>query len=167
MTRDSIISSLYTDKDITDAINKMHPEELRDDLRQEMFMVILEMPEQKLKERYAEGSLKWYLIRTMLNMIKSDRSNFYMKFRRCHEEITDKHDIPQVSESDDELLMKVNNIVDSVHWYEREILLLHADKGKTFKAISNETKIPYRSILETMKNTKHKLKKLIRNGSSD
>jgi RNA polymerase sigma factor (sigma-70 family) len=166
MTRDRIISSLYTDKDITDAINKMHPEELRDDLRQEMFMVLLEMPEQKLKDRHSEGSLKWYLIRTMLNMIKSDRSNFYMKFRRCNEELTEKHDIPDTS-TQDELLDKVNDIIETVHWYEREILRLHTEQGKTFRAISNETKIPYRSILETMKNTKHKLKKMIRNGTSD
>ena len=107
MTRDKIISSLYTDKDITDAINKMHPEELRDDLRQEMFMVLLEMPEQKLKDRYSEGSLKWYLIRTMLNMIKSDSSNLYMKFRRCNDELTEKHDKSDTS-SHDELLDKVN-----------------------------------------------------------
>lgn len=166
MTRDRIITSLYNDKDIADAINKMHPEELRDDLRQEMFMVILEMPEQKLKEKYDEGSLKWYLIRTMLNMIKSDRSGFYMKFRRCNEELTDKHDKPDIS-THDELLDKVNEIVDTVHWYEREILRLHTDQGKTFRAISKETKIPYRSILETMKNTKHKLKRMIRNGTSD
>ena len=166
MTRDNIITSLYNDKDITDAINKMHPEELRDDLRQEMFMVILEMPEQKLKEKFDEGSLKWYLIRTMLNMIKSDRSGFYMKFRRCNEELTEKHDKPDLKE-DDELLDRVNGIIENVHWYEREILMLHTEKGKTFRAISKDTKIPYRSILETMKNTKHKLKRMIRNGTSD
>lgn len=166
MTRDKIITSLYNDKDITDAINKMHPEELRDDLRQEMFMVILEMPEQKLKEKHDEGSLKWYLIRTMLNMIKSDRSGFYVKFRRCNEELTDKHDSPDTP-THDELLDKVNGIVENVHWYEREILRLHTEGGKTFRDISRDTKIPYRSILETMKNTKHKLKRMIRNGTSD
>jgi DNA-directed RNA polymerase specialized sigma24 family protein len=89
-----------------------------------------------------------------------------MKFRRCNEELTEKHDIPDTS-TQDELLDKVNDIIETVHWYEREILRLHTEQGKTFRAISNETKIPYRSILETMKNTKHKLKKMIRNGTSD
>ena len=47
LTKNDIITGLYTDKDIDNAIKKMQPFELQDDLRQEMFMVLCEMDEVK------------------------------------------------------------------------------------------------------------------------
>ncbi len=168
MNRTEIISNLYADKDIRDAINKMNPDDLRDDLRQEMFLVICEMSEDKLVERYKEGSLKFYLVRTMLNMIKSDRSTFYLKFRRQFEEWTVAHDKPMPNDdSTDEIILdKVKKSVEQLHWYERELLRLHAESGKTLRSISKETKIPYRSILLTVKTTRTRLRKIIRNGDN-
>jgi len=85
LTKNDIIQSLYTDKDIDNAIKKMQPIELQDDLRQEMFMVLCEMDEAKFMNMHTNGFIKFYLVRTMLSMIKSDRSTFFNKFRRSEE----------------------------------------------------------------------------------
>jgi len=82
LTKNDIIAGLYTDKDIDNAIKKMQPFELQDDLRQEMFMVLCEMDEAKFMSMHNGGFLKFYLVRTMLSMIKSDRSTFFNKFRQ-------------------------------------------------------------------------------------
>ena len=82
---------MYRNKDVADAIGKMEPENLRDDLRQEIFQVLCELPEERLLEMHREGWLKWFIVRTMLNMIKSDRSTFHKLFRANFSEFMDWH----------------------------------------------------------------------------
>jgi len=61
--RDEIIEALYRDKDIENAISKMQPVHLQDDLRQEMFMVICELDEKRLYEMHVNGYLKFIWLR--------------------------------------------------------------------------------------------------------
>ena len=48
MNRQAIITELYNSADINNAIGKMQPYELQDDLRQEVFMVLCEMEDARL-----------------------------------------------------------------------------------------------------------------------
>ena len=80
--RDEIITRLYNDADISDAIGKMRPVELQDDLRSEMFMVLCQMDASRLIDLHERKILKFYLVRTMLTMIKSDRSTFFKVYRK-------------------------------------------------------------------------------------
>lgn len=85
--RIEIISELWRSPEVSAAIAKMEPAELRDDLRQEVFLVLCEMPESKLQGLHERGELRWFLTRVMLNMIKSDRSTFYNTHRKFPEQI--------------------------------------------------------------------------------
>lgn len=160
MNRDRIISDLYTDKDISEAIGKMQPEELRDDLRQEMFLVLCELDTDRLIKMHSEGWLKFFLVRTMLNMVKSDRSTFHKKFRQAVTEFTQFHE-PSNSEPDDIDFARLNETLLTLHWYEREILLLYADV-RNIVTLSRETKIPYRSLFKTIAKAKQKMKQQLR-----
>lgn len=159
MTKNDIIEALYRDADIAKAIGKMQPVELQDDLRQEMFMVILETPDSKIMDMHAKGFLKFFLVRTMLNMIKSDRSTFYKVFRAQVSEWDDRHEQPDRPEplADPEYTQRLGKAMDSLHWYEREIFKIYSET-KNIVQISKETKIPYRSLFKTIKNTRDKLK---------
>jgi hypothetical protein len=64
MDRQTLITNLYVDPDIAKAIGKMNPAELRDDLRQEMFLALCEQSEEKLMRMYEEGWIKFFLVRT-------------------------------------------------------------------------------------------------------
>jgi hypothetical protein len=165
LTKNDIIAGLYTDKDIDNAIKKMQPFELQDDLRQEMFMVLCEMDEAKFMSMHNGGFLKFYLVRTMLSMIKSDRSTFFNKFRRVFTEWTEKHDAPDVSDTiqTDEITVKLNNSLKILHWYELEILRLYSENGQNIMSLSRDTGIPYRSLMKTIKKTKTLLKYKIKN----
>lgn len=79
--RTAVIRDLYESKEVSRAIAKMEPAELRDDLRQEMFVVLCELPEEKLQDMHEKGYIRWYVIRTMLNMATSGRSTFARTFR--------------------------------------------------------------------------------------
>jgi len=162
IARTDVISAMYTDTDITDAIGKMHPEELRDDLRQEIFLVLCELEEERLMTMHREGWLKFFVVRTMLNMIKSDRSTFYNKFRKGFDELTDISDKYEAEQGADASLY-VNASMEKLHWYEREIMRIYADNGQNIALLSRDTNIPYRSLFKTIRKVKYNLKRDIRN----
>ena len=85
MVKNKILAEYWTLKEVNDAFAKMHPEELQYDLKAEVFLVLCEMNEDKLIGMYERNELKFYIVRIMLNMIKSDRSNFYKSYRNYTE----------------------------------------------------------------------------------
>ena len=159
MNRDSIITELYLSKDINQAIGKMNPYELQDDLRQEVFLVLCEMEEDRLFQMHNDGYLKYFIVRTILNMAKSDRSTFAKTFRKVYEEVQDNHHDPDY---DDSLVIKLHKSMDILHWYEKEIFALYSETGNLLQ-VSRDTMIPYRSLLKTIKKVKTLLKYKIRN----
>lgn len=155
MTKNEIIETLYNDPDVNQAIRKMQPVELQDELKQEMFVVLCEKDEQTIQKMYANGWIKFFLVRTMLNMVKSDRSTFFKKFRQVFSEYVEKNtDIQHESVNFDET---INKAADCLQWYEREILKLYAEK-RNIVQLSKETKIPYRSLFKTINKAKDKMK---------
>ena len=81
MVKNEILAQYWTSKEVNDAFDKMHPEELRYDLKAEVFLVLCEMNDNKLEGLFKRNELKFYIVRIMLNMIKSDRSTFYKNYR--------------------------------------------------------------------------------------
>lgn len=164
VNRSDIIQQLYNDKDIRQAIGKMQPVELQDDLRQEMFLVLCEMSEDRLLTMYENGFLKFYLVRTMLSMIKSDRSTFFKTFRRGMDEWTGQKDLSDNFTDDYEMMVfKMEKGLSVLHWYEKEIFKLYADNRMNIMEVSRLTKIPYRSLSMTIKKVKTYLYYKVRN----
>lgn len=164
--RNKIIELLYNDNEINGAINKMQPVELQSELKQEMFLVLCELDEGRFYEMHNNGILKYFLIRTMLNMIKSDRSNFYKIFRKQYEEIKELTDINET-----ELLNfnihQVEIHISELHWYEKELFLEYVNHNKNAVKLSKETKIPYRSLIKTISKVKKILKSKLRKNDND
>lgn len=161
MNREQIIQELYLSNDINDAIGKMNPQELQEDLRQEVFLVLCEMDEARLFQMYNDGYLKYFVVRTILNMAKSDRSTFYKKFRGNLQEIPITYEVKK-EEYDESLNSKLEKSIEILHWYELELLKIYSNNPNLL-AISRDTKIPYRSLLKTIKKAKTLLKYKIRN----
>jgi hypothetical protein len=166
VNRQAIITELYNSADINNAIGKMHPDFLREDLRQEVFMVLCEMDEARLLHMYSEVYLKYFIVRTILNMAKSDRSNFHKKFRQVYSEIPISYEVTK-EEYNEEVLIKLEKGLEVLHWYEKELLQLYANNGKNLLAISRDTKIPYRSLLKTIRKARMLLKYKIRNSNDN
>lgn len=161
MTRHEIIVQLWEDPDIRQAIGKMQPVELHDDLRQEMFVVLCSLPEDRFMEIYRNGALKYYLIRTMLNMIKSYRSTFYKKFREPFVELLENYSgHVEISANfvDEQESSNVVECVEALPWYDRELLKLYAE-DKNIAKLSKDTRIPYRSLFKTITKAKIKVRK--------
>jgi hypothetical protein len=161
MVKNEILAQYWTSKEVNDAFDKMHPEELRYDLKAEVFLVLCEMNEDKLVGLYERNELKFYIVRIMLNMIKSDRSTFYKNYRNYTEFV----DQDFVSDDYDKTNMfeKLEANMNGLHWYNKEILKLYAiDFKKNAKELSRKTGIPYMSIIRTINKTKKQMKTNIR-----
>lgn len=96
MSRNEIISTLYESKEIAQALRKMQPASLREELKQEMFMALCNISDEKFWGIYNNNGipgLKFWLVRTMLNMIYSTGLNtpFFRHFRQKNEEFNVNH----------------------------------------------------------------------------
>jgi hypothetical protein len=86
MTRNQIIEDLFTGKNFNDCLSKMNPAALRDDLKQEVALIVCELPEEKLIQLKQQGQLEFYVVRIILNLVKNKYSSFTKKFRKIHEQ---------------------------------------------------------------------------------
>lgn len=164
--RESIIQEMFLSKDVDAAIRKMEPVDLHDDLKQEVFLVLCEMDTDRLIRMYEDGVLKYFIVRTILNMAKSNTSQFYYKFRRQLFELSSIQEIIE-DRYDEDLYLRLDNGLGVLHWYEKEIFRLYSDNGQNVLQLSRETKIPYRSLIKTITKVKQLLKYKIRNYEFD
>jgi hypothetical protein len=156
MVKNEIITEYWNSKEVNQAFAKMQPEELQYDLKAEVFLVLCEMDESKLAGMYERNELRFYIVRTMLNMIKSDRSTFYKNYRNFNE-FTDNG--KQIESEPTDLIERMEKKLEGLHWYHKEILKLYAiDFKKNAKELSRKTGIPYMSIVRTLHKTKKELK---------
>jgi hypothetical protein len=160
MVKNEILEQYWTSKEVNDAFDKMHPEELRYDLKAEVFLVLCEMEDNKLVGMFERNELKFYIVRIMLNMIKSDRSTFYKNYRN-YTEFVDQDFVSD--DYDKSMFEKLEANMEGLHWYNKEILKLYAiDFKKNAKELSRKTGIPYMSIIRTINKTKKQMKTNIR-----
>lgn len=157
MNRESIILELWNSQELIDAISKMKPEDLQEDLRCELFKVLCEMDEDRLIDMRKRNVLKFYIVRTMLNMMQSKTSQFYKTYRKPLEEELIVYD------RDEDMLNRVEDELSKLHWYKAELLRVYAIKHNgNAKELSRVTGIPYMSIHRELKLTKKELKKQLR-----
>jgi hypothetical protein len=167
MSRNEIISTLYESKEIAQALRKMQPASLREELRQEMFMALCNISDEKFWGIYNNNGisgLKFWLVRTMLNMIYSTGINqpFYRNFRMKFETLEGFENIcDNFISSHDYKEVLFNQIEENrklLSWYENEILNTYIDLKFNQTEISRQTKIPYQSVVKTIQAIKKKLK---------
>lgn len=157
MDRNAIISELWSSDDLNEALKKMKPVEIQEDLKSELFLIICEIDESKLIDLYDKKQLKFYIVRIMLNLVQSSKNKFFKNYRNFEEynetEKPDEQDEP----------IEVMDYIESLYWYQKEILKLYTfDFNKNAKELSRQTGIPYMSLIRTLNQTKKELKKKIR-----
>lgn len=166
--KNKIVAELFESKEFNDCINKMEPEHLRDDLKAEVMLILLETDDEKLKGLHKKNELKFYTVRIILNLIQSKTSPFYKKYRMSTSVFSEPCS-PCVVETiepegfDDRLKRELRNeraiqIIDTLYWYDKTIVNLYLELG-SYRAIEKDTGIPWESCYSTIR----KVIKQIRN----
>jgi hypothetical protein len=185
MTRSQITSELYESKEIAQVLRKVHPANLREELKQEMFLALCSISDEKFWTLYnsngvngvpfwgiynkkGNAGIRFWLVRCMLNMIYSTNINqpFFKNFRHQHEELLfdspDMYTSHVTNEEDNNNLEALYTKLESkraeLSWYENELLNTWSDLKFNQKEISRKTGIPYMSVVKTISVIKQKLK---------
>ena len=157
--RFKILTEFYNSVEVNDAISKMHPVELQEDLKGELFLILAELPEEKLIGLYQAKQLRFYVVRVMLNLVRSTDKKFYGKYRNFVE--YEEREIADESQSDPTEF--ITKYFEGLYWYEKELLRLYTfEFNRNARQLSRATGIPYMSIIRTLNKTKQDLKSKIR-----
>ena len=158
-TRNDILEEFWKSQEVNDAISKMHPVELQEELKSELFLRIAEIPEEKLIDLYEKKQLRFYIVRIMLNLIRSTDHKFFKKFRNFVEYVP----IEQVEQEQSDVTINVKQSYESLYWYDKEIFRLYTfEFNCNAKKLSLALGIPYISVVRTINKIKLDLKTKIR-----
>jgi hypothetical protein len=163
--KNEIVEQLFTSKEFNDCINKMEPDHLRDDLRAEVVLILLETEEKKLIEIHQGGGLKFYTVRIIMNLIQSKTSLFYKLYRQQVVEITDKFIAGEDQDFEaraakEDLEDKAISEIDNLYWYNGEMVKLYLKYGN-YRAIEENTRIPYTSAYKTIQKSLTEIKQKV------
>jgi hypothetical protein len=158
-SRSDILVEFWQSHEVNEAIGKMHPVELQEELKSELFLRIAEIPEEKLVDLYNKKQLRFYVVRIMLNLIRSTDHKFYKKFRNFVEYVP----IEQIETEQVDISLYVKQHYENLYWYDKDIFRLYTfEFNCNAKKLSQATGIPYISVVRTINKIKKELKSKIR-----
>ena len=157
--KNEIITTLYQSKEVNDFIRKIKPVDLQDDLKQYAFTVLCEKPDEFIIELNNKKQLKFFLVKIISNSVFSNRSGFLTQHKlndELHVDVMEK----QIDTADNyhELIDKCVIETKKLYWYNQELLNLYSIHG-SYRAVSEITKIPVKSIYNAIKKGKQQIKK--------
>jgi hypothetical protein len=163
--KNEIVEQLYRSKEFNDCIGKMDPDHLRDDLRAEVTLILLETEEGRLQIMHARGELKFYTVRIIINLIQSKTSLFYKRYRQQLAELTDKFFAEEDANfeermSREDIEDKALSEIDNLYWYNRQMVRLYMQHGN-YRAIEKDTRIPYSSAYKTIQKSFEEIKQKV------
>lgn len=164
MCKNDIIQELYTSREFNECIGKMEPEHLRDDLKAEVVLILLEMEEKKIQKLHERKELKFFTVRIILNLIQSKTSFFFKQYRQQYKEVSERHAYEEGDITDREEKEGIEDRalceVDNLYWYNKEMVLLYLKHGN-YRAIEEKTRIPYSSAYKTIQKSLQEIKQKV------
>ena len=137
------------------------------DLHEELLHYSLDqlLGKEQVEDIISSGGANFYTIRIMMNSWRSTTSEFYRLYRRPSAEI-EEYSVPAEEEEDTEWISetakKIQQEIDNLHWYDRELFKVFVEEGHTMSSLSRVTGIPRTSISLTInrirKHIKNRLK---------
>lgn len=82
MTVNEIIESLYNSSEVDDCIRRMVREDHRKDFKQELFIKIYDIPAERLLALNERGEIKFYIVRSLINLVKNKSSVYNKNYLR-------------------------------------------------------------------------------------
>lgn len=129
MLKNEIISKLYLSSFMSDLLSTITGgHALKEELKQELFLILCEMPDEKIEQAYKNNYLNYLCINIVKKQYHSSSSPFHKKFRKDKfQELYDNYVIDDIDDDiDDELLEKVLWFLDNkVKITDRELFKMY------------------------------------------
>lgn len=172
MTKNDVISFVFKSKMLSQICSQIADPLFRDDLEQEIYIVILKKDEQTLVQLWESKQMRFYLTRIAINMYRSSSSKFTKVYKQ-YEHFEQVDEIPETevalnfdhARTPDLLFEIVQSEMSK--WdkptdfpYFKQLFWLYL-RSPSMAEMSRLTGIPYRTIKHTIFELKQKLKKAI------
>ena len=119
-------------------IDSVHPSDLQQDLKSEVYLILSEKKREVLEQLVKDNKVEQFAVAIAKTQIQSTNSAFYIKYRKPlpiqkQMDSYQEMDIATLRAVDDELVSALVNV------------------GCNVKKLSNQTKIPYKALLDMTK----------------
>lgn len=167
MSCHEIIESLYKSKEVNDLIGKIEPESIREDLKQELAIVLLNYDCDKLKKIQADGNLIGFTLKIIWNMSTWTYNDFYKTYKKNNIEKAiaymeslqqSKVDMSEVKIANRILEKKLN--IDPYQAHESMIFQKYVELRNCAK-VAEYFGVPMMHIFKVVKRMKKELKQAI------
>lgn len=185
MTKNNLLSEIYQSKEISEVLAKIQPE-IRDDLKQHVFLLLLEKTDEFVLELHNIGKLKNYIVKVICQLVNFKKDKFHtvngrgrdgkcieihvsdLRLLEYYKEDTYQEDI-RLEDSCKRELDRIKKIdfpsqtgkkCSSVSMYHGILLERYVEKGN-YRAVSNETGIPCKSVYNAVQMAKEEIKKRV------
>jgi len=168
MTARQVIMQLYDTGELRKSCLSIGGKEWAEDLMQEVILVLMEKPDEKIMQAYNAGYFKFYVLRIIITFFNSKTSDFSKKYR--HLDKTPEITFDVIDDSiakDDSQYIALDKAIQKLSAgkdfpYEQKLLELHQTL-KTKKKVSRATGIPYRTVCQNIDVIYKKLRNDINN----
>ena len=151
----TLIAEIYKSRQLEELIKKIRPIDIQEDLRQHLFLTLLEKPEAFILELHSRGKLQHYVVSTLFNLVRWQTGTFNKtKLREVLVE-----ELPELTEEIQTDAPVVE--LERLYWYEARMLELYAEH-RSYRKIEALTGINYVSVFNTIKKARANIKKLIK-----
>lgn len=164
------IAEVYTNAQILALISKCEPIHLQDDLRQEMALIMLNQPCEKIVHLKEQGKLINFTMRVIWIMATSSQDKFYKKYRKSelvkasnylYSQNTGREYGNIAATGMQNLNSKILN--GSIDEHHEAILFNKYLELNNSKLVAEYYNVPYHHVKEIIAKVKKELKTLIRN----
>ncbi len=165
MTAQIIAEILYKEPIYRQICRKIaRSKDLADDLFQHIVLNVLEGKCKGIEEAAEQGNLRWYFVRVCTNQYRSENTSTFSremkhfepiidwKFYDYNDEEEEAYDTEEDQAFDIEY-QTCKEIIAERGWYEQNLFELHL-QYKSIRQLAKKTKIPARSIYNSIKATK-------------
>ena len=171
MTKNEIINNLYLSKPFNTCISRMEPSHLRRDLKNEVVLILLEQPEERIIDLHETKKLDCFAKNIAYNLIKFNSGKFYQHYKLKttdiipeiqYEEMNGRVKREEIEEPVFSLLIELKSLAGSksFSWieklrvvfspYEQNIISLYMKLG-SYRRIEEQTGIPWESCYKTVR----------------
>jgi hypothetical protein len=141
LSKNDILTNLYKSKFIDELINKITSgHQLSDDLKAELFLILVEMSDVKIKRAYEQNYLNYLCVNILKKQYHSNTSPFHKMYRKNSASqvpiFNDDDKLESIIDSDD--INEMEDILNKIEWIvenkltliDRELFKLYYKQGR-------------------------------------
>jgi DNA-directed RNA polymerase specialized sigma24 family protein len=153
-----IITELYRSAEVRDCLNRHFDHHCREDVKQDLFELLINLAPGTLEEKQSRGKLRQYVATIIINL----KNQKYGKIAKMVKQYQFSNPLPENIEQVEIDYDNTNELVlerfEKIDWYKRTIIDFYIKLG-TVKAVAEFTQIPYESVKYAITQARKEIRK--------